>query len=158
MRTLIAVAVTALVTSAGATAVTQALITTEQIKNGTIRPIDLHPTTRTVLKGQRGVAGPAGVPGAMGAQGAQGLPGGFDPAKITYGVVFNGPVPANNTAFLRAPCPAGSKMIAGGGHTNVGHIYTSIPDPASNSWLVSVQNFSNAQPGFMDVHVVCVLP
>ncbi len=50
MKTIFAVIATALVTAAGATAVTTALITSEQIQNGTIRIIDLHPTTRAALK------------------------------------------------------------------------------------------------------------
>jgi hypothetical protein len=76
--------------SGGAYATTQALITSGQIANRTIRLVDVHPSAINALRGQRGPQGPEGVagrdgingtngapgaPGAQGAQGAQGAPG-----------------------------------------------------------------------------------
>lgn len=48
------------------------LITSKQIKDGTIQTKDISPTARNALKGQ---TGPAGPPGPAGAQGPQGEPG-----------------------------------------------------------------------------------
>jgi Collagen triple helix repeat (20 copies) len=64
--------------SGGAYATTQALITSDQIANKTIRVVDLHPSAVKALKGQRGprgFAGATGAPGGNGAPGANGLPG-----------------------------------------------------------------------------------
>jgi hypothetical protein len=68
----------------GGTAIAAGLVTSEQIKNGTIRMIDLHPSTAKALEGDRGpqgargaqgVAGPAGPQGPVGPAGARGANG-----------------------------------------------------------------------------------
>jgi hypothetical protein len=76
MKTVIAVVITALVCSAGATAVTSAFITSRDIKDGTIQLRDLSPAARTALRGERG---PAGEQGLQGERGPQGFPGATGP-------------------------------------------------------------------------------
>ena len=73
MKTVIAVCLTALITTAGASAVTSALIGSAQIANGSIRPIDLHPATKALLRaGKQGERGPQGAQGIAGPTGPQG--------------------------------------------------------------------------------------
>jgi hypothetical protein len=61
----------------------QSLITSRQIKDGTILMRDLNPRARTALRigaiGEQGSPGPAGERGPGGPQGAQGPPGGPGP-------------------------------------------------------------------------------
>jgi collagen triple helix repeat protein len=65
--------------SGGAFATTQALITSKQIANRTIRKIDMHPSAVAALRGQRGLRGLQGPAGQPGAQGAQGIAGPVGP-------------------------------------------------------------------------------
>ena len=61
----------------GGTAIAAGLVTSAQIKNGTIQMIDIDPETKKALKGHRGATG------AQGPQGAQGLVGQQGPAGAT---------------------------------------------------------------------------
>jgi len=65
----------------GGSAVGASLITSKQIKNGTIQVKDLSSKARSKLRGQRGRAGPQGVPGAQGQPGATGAPGAAGSAR-----------------------------------------------------------------------------
>ena len=56
------------------------LITSQQIKDGTIKVKDLNKLTVTALKGQTGPAGPAGAKGATGSKGDAGPAGPAGPA------------------------------------------------------------------------------
>jgi Collagen triple helix repeat (20 copies) len=74
---LIAAIVAAVVAAASGTAAT-IVITSKNIKNGTIEAVDISSKAKRALKGNRGPAGPQGASGAPGAQGnpgAQGPPG-----------------------------------------------------------------------------------
>ena len=119
----IAAVVAAIVAAGAATAATSIVITSAQIKNGTIKLVDISASAKRGLKGNRGPRGLQGPPGAQGTQGAQGLPGGFDPAKLQY---ITGPevaVPPGEVGTAAAYCPAGTTAISGGffaSITNVG--------------------------------------
>jgi hypothetical protein len=67
----IAAIVAALVAAASTTAAT-IVVTSKNIKNGTIQTVDLSAKAKRALKGNRGLQGPAGAPGAPGSQGAKG--------------------------------------------------------------------------------------
>jgi hypothetical protein len=82
VKTIVAVAVTALVCSTGATAITSALITSSQIKDGTIQLRDLSPAARVALRGQRGPEGPEGPAGERGPQGLPGATGPMGPTGL----------------------------------------------------------------------------
>jgi hypothetical protein len=78
------VAVIALVAALSGSAVAASLITSKQIKDGTIQPRDLSKSARTAIGGASGPAGPAGPvgpkgdkgdPGAQGPKGDKGDPG-----------------------------------------------------------------------------------
>ena len=59
----------------GGSAVGASLITSKQIKNGTIQVKDLSKKARAQLRGRRGRRGARGTPGAQGRPGAAGVPG-----------------------------------------------------------------------------------
>jgi len=69
------VAIIAVVISGTGSAVAASLITSNQIKNGTIQLKDLSKSARDALQGGRGPQGPTGVAGAAGQPGAAGAPG-----------------------------------------------------------------------------------
>jgi hypothetical protein len=71
---LVALVVLGVVATSGS-AVAGSLITSKQIKNGTILPKDLNKKTRAKLKGNSGPQGPQGVKGDQGPKGEAGQPG-----------------------------------------------------------------------------------
>lgn len=66
------------------------LITSKQIKDGTIQTKDISAGARTALQGQQGPAGPAGPAGATGATGATGPAGPPGPAGSVVGAPAGG--------------------------------------------------------------------
>lgn len=86
------------------------LITTAQIKDGSIQAKDLSTKARTALKGNRGPSGIAGSRGATGAPGAPGAPGQRGPSD---GFVFThvAEIGLPNTTPLSAALPAGRFVI-----------------------------------------------
>jgi Collagen triple helix repeat (20 copies) len=118
---LIAGVVAAIVAAASSTAAT-IVITSKQIKDGSIQAVDLSAGAKRALKGTRGAAG---APGARGAQGSQG------PAGIQGPQGIQGPPGAPGIQRLRlvtatvtiavggqdqaeAACPAGETAVSGG--------------------------------------------
>lgn len=71
---LIAAVVAAVVAAASGTAAT-ILVTSKNIKNGTIQTVDISAKAKRALKGNRGPRGLRGPQGAQGVQGSQGAPG-----------------------------------------------------------------------------------
>ena len=71
----IAAIVAALISAAAATATTKLVITSAQIKNGTIKLADISAGAKRALKGNRGLRGPQGLQGLQGLQGQQGSQG-----------------------------------------------------------------------------------
>src|ERR1700722_7311529 len=70
------VAVLAIViATAGTASATTALITSHQIKNGTIRLVDISKQARNALHGKTGRTGNVGAAGPQGSPGPQGVPG-----------------------------------------------------------------------------------
>jgi hypothetical protein len=70
----VVVAAAALLVAMGGSAVAGSLITSKQIKDGTIQLRDINKTARVQLKGARG---PRGEPGPQGAAGAAGSPAAY---------------------------------------------------------------------------------
>lgn len=69
------VAITALVLAMGGSAVAASVITSKQIKDGTIQTKDLSKKALKALKGKKGAKGATGAAGAAGPQGPQGPQG-----------------------------------------------------------------------------------
>src|SRR5512133_2363500 len=113
---LIAAVVSAVIASTTATAAT-IVVTSKNIKNGTIQTVDISAKAKRALKGNRGprgATGPAGAPGAQGAQGPQGpkgdagAPGAAGPpgptGVVTTKAFFGGinTIPADGFEFVFA--------------------------------------------------------
>jgi hypothetical protein len=133
---IIAATVAALISAAAATATTTLVITSAQIKNGTIKLVDISPAAKRALKGNRG---PAGAQGAQGVQGAQG-PAGPGLSGMHY-VQTTATVPPLQVGSAQAQCPSGERVISGGGATNVGTLNLTAPF-AETSWVVGAHNDS----------------
>jgi hypothetical protein len=125
---IIAAIVAALISAAAATATTTLLITSAQIKNGTIKLVDISPAAKRALKGNRGPAG---------AQGAQG-PAGPGLSGLHY-VQATGTAPPMQEGSAQAQCPSGEIAISGGGATNRGSLDLTAPF-GGDSWAVSAFN------------------
>ena len=90
---LIAAVVAAIVAAASGTAATL-VVTSKNIKNGTIQTVDISAKAKRALKGNRGPRGLRGAQGAQGVQGSQGAPG----APGAQGAP--GPAGIANTAYV----------------------------------------------------------
>jgi Collagen triple helix repeat (20 copies) len=75
----IAAVVSAVIASTTAAAAT-IVVTSKNIKDGTIQPVDLSAKAKRALKGNRGSVGPQGAPGAQGPPGVPGPAGRAGPA------------------------------------------------------------------------------
>ena len=116
---LIAAVVAAVVAAASGTAAT-IVVTSKNIKNGTIQSVDISAKAKRALKGNRG---PRGLRGFVGAPGARGLPGppgpsgppGPLPGLMGLRTVTNTvSVPANTSGQINATCPPGEMAVSGG--------------------------------------------
>jgi hypothetical protein len=103
------IALAALVLAASGSAVAASIITSAQIKNGTIQLKDISSNARKALKGQIGPAGATGAPGATGAVGATG-PAGAQGTAVGFATVSStGTVSsALNVATANVTKPASS--------------------------------------------------
>jgi len=133
---LIAAIVAAVIAAASGTAATM-VITSKNIKNGTIQTVDISAKAQRALRGNEGPAGPAGPAGVAGPTGPAGPAGGTGPAGPTGADGPQGPqglqgnagksvnysnaysefvaVPPGSFRFANAICPAGT-LLVGGGH------------------------------------------
>jgi hypothetical protein len=113
---LIAAVVSAIVAAASATAAT-IVVTSKNIKNGTIQTVDLSAKAQRALKGARGARGAAGARGPAGAQGAQGPQGIQGPPgiqRLRFVVSPPTSIAAGNEGTADAVCPAGESAVSGG--------------------------------------------
>ena len=144
---IIAGIVAMLVSAASATAAF--VVTSENIKNGTIQTVDISAKAKRALKGNRGPRGPVGPPGASGINGLSGpagpagpagAPGGFDPAKVSYVLGPLTTIAAGDIdARLSVTCPSGTKVIGGGYFASVGTPYGN-QTLGANDWNVRIDN------------------
>jgi hypothetical protein len=121
---LVAAVVAAVVAAASGTAAT-IVVTSKNIKNGTIQDVDISAKAKRVLKGQRGPAGSQGAQGPQGVQGPQGTQGpqgdkgpqGNAGKSVSYSNAYSEfvAVPPGSFRFANAICPAGA-LLVGGGH------------------------------------------
>jgi Collagen triple helix repeat (20 copies) len=154
--TLVAAIVAALIAAATAGAGAALVITSKQIKNGTIQAVDISAKAKQALKGNRGPAGPAGQTGAAGAtgpvgsvgpvgpvgpQGAQGAQGAQGPPGLS-GVEYVLQIGEPGEGSATASCPAGKYVIGGGGSASAGFLWQS--EALDNaSWTASTDPPAN---------------
>jgi hypothetical protein len=125
--------------SAGATLI----VTSRNIKNGTIQLADISPRARAALRGQRGPRG------AQGAQGAQGVPGVI--ASVTETVTTTTTVAPGTDGRATVDCPVGLRPISGGyswlslfGNQAGVSILSSRRSQSQQGWTVDAHNGSGA--------------
>jgi hypothetical protein len=109
---LIAAVVAAVVAAASGTAAT-IVVTSKNIKNGTIQTVDISAKAKRALKGNRGPRGLEGLPGPpgnAGAPGPQGPPGIQALFHVTNAVT----VPPGGVASVTAQCASGQSPVSGG--------------------------------------------
>jgi hypothetical protein len=107
---LIAAVVSAVVAAASGTAAT-IVVTSKNIKNGTIQTVDISAKAQRALKGNRGVRGSVGAQGPAGPQGIQGPPG-IQRLRLVVSPTVS--IPGGAQGKAEAVCPAGEIAVAGG--------------------------------------------
>jgi hypothetical protein len=156
MKTLLAVFATALVVGVG-TATAAVVVTSKNIKDGTIQMVDISAKAKAALKGNRGPAGPAGQAGAQGpqgAQGSQGAPGsqgqpgqqgiqGIQGVPGLSGVEYVVEVGVPGEGSATAECPPGKHVVGGGASASSGWFYRSEPT-GNASWTASADGGAEA--------------
>jgi hypothetical protein len=151
---LIAAVVAAFVAAASGTAAT-ILVTSKNIKNGTIQTVDISAKAKRALKGNRGRRGFAGAAGAAGPAGAVGPPGARGPSGpgMTDLEWVAGNATGTGEVAAQVQCPAGKVVISGGGTSDFGVLDESRLAPPQG-W--SIQAFSGADPQVVTVQALCV--
>ena len=107
---IIATIVATLVSATSATAAF--VVTSKNIKNGTIQTVDISAKAKQALKGNRGPRGLSGAPGLAGPRGPQGPPG----SSVIYTNAYSEhvAVPPGSFRFVDAVCPANTAVVGGG--------------------------------------------
>lgn len=144
------VASLALVVAAGGSATAAAMITSAQIKDGTIQAKDISAPAKKSLKGQKGPKGARGPAG---------------PVRLTY--VTSEHFDASNPGQKEghATCPTGQNVISGGvvsssfnpGEMNVNSSspYALSPATTPNSWFVYLDVTAAAAGAYFVVYATC---
>lgn len=148
-RTLILCAIVAVLSIASSAAATRALITSKDIKNGTIQPVDLSPAAKKALKGNRGLQGPMGPQGLVGERG----PAGFTGVATVTDIISLLP---QSEGTVTATC-SNFKLIGGGFDStspNVG-VYQSSPSANGSSWQVRGYNFGTTDSEVLRAYAIC---
>jgi hypothetical protein len=146
MKAAIISALVAFVVSAGS-ATAAFVVTSKNIKNGTIQTVDISAKAKRALKGNRGPRGAQGlqgVQGATGATGATGAAGAAGPPGIQSltKVVVSIEVPPESFDSITAPCPAGQTAVSGG-VAFPGEIWESQQKPiGGDGWSTTGANFN----------------
>jgi hypothetical protein len=166
---LIAAIVAAVVAAASGTAAT-IVVTSKNIKNGTIQTVDISAKAKRALKGKRGPrglqgpSGPSGPAGAAGAPGPQGTQGPAGPTGISGYHVVEQATQRDPAVYkdLSVPCPSGETIIAGG----AGIFWSGPPDVESphlvssfifgGGWYGEAQDSSGTGRSWsLSVQVIC---
>ena len=121
---------------------------TADVKNGSLLPKDFK--AGSLPAGQQGPAGPPGPPGAPGAQGNPGL-NGVGGLEIVYETSATN---SDTEKTVTASCPAGKKVLGGGGYA----FNLTFPDEVAivasfpyngNGWRVVAQETDAYAPGWL---------
>jgi hypothetical protein len=134
---IVAAFVAAVVAAASGTAAT-IVITSKDIKDGTIQTVDISARAKRALKGNRGPRGYVGLQGPQGQQGPQGPTGPHGP-PISYTNAHSDhvtvPPGSGSFRFAEAVCPAGTQVVGGGYATD--QVSTALLVP-TNSYPVGL--------------------
>jgi hypothetical protein len=108
------IAVIAVFVAGAGSAIAADLVTSQDIKNGTIGLKDISKKARKALKGKRGPQGPQGLPGQNGTNGQNGLPGAPGTA-LAYATVTPGASPT----FVEGSVQGFDNVYQGAGNTGI---------------------------------------
>jgi hypothetical protein len=150
---IIAAIIATLVAATSATAAF--VVTSRNIKNGTIQMVDISAKAKRALKGNRGPVGPRGAQGPVGAQGtagAQGPPGVQQLVEVTSTITI-GPGGIDSTTAM---CPPGTGIVSGGATFIAadGEIFFDRRF-AGSGWSVGGDNFDSTLSGELRAHAYC---
>lgn len=151
---LIAAVVAAIVAAASGTAAT-IVVTSKNIKNGTIQTVDISAKAQRALKGNRGVRGSAGVRGRSGPPGPQGIQGPPGPQRLRLVVSPSVSIPAGATGRAEAVCRAGETAISGGfglAGPDAG-VFQSVG--TGISWVAQAENATPAPTAQLAAYAYC---
>jgi hypothetical protein len=135
-------------------------VSSRKVKDGSLLSVDFK--AGQLPRGPQGPAGPKGDPGApsaIGQPGPKGDKGDTGPAGISSGRqdVLGAPVtvPAGGYAVATATCPAGKKVIGGGGGSKSSTIPISSMGPEGGSlWVVRATN-TGPSTDYVHAEAVC---
>lgn len=154
-RVLTLVAIVAVLSMASGAAATRVLITSRDIKNGTIRPVDLSAAAKKTMRGKQGIRGIRGTRGPTGLRGFQGNPGppGFSEVLPNDNL---GSISPNASGTVSAVCIGGYKAVGGGFEATDSNlsVYASKPSASGFGWDVSARN-SGSDPAALWAYVLC---
>jgi Collagen triple helix repeat (20 copies) len=173
---LIAAVVAAIVAAASGTAATL-VVTSKNIKNGTIQTVDISAKAKRALRGYTGPRGSTGLPGPVGQRGPQGPQGaqgpigpqgpqGFPGTSVSYSDWVSEEevtVAPGSYGFVTAACPTGT-FVVGGGYTTQNPGDQKLVSTASypiregdgrDAWYVLMHNIG-VQEGAFRVIAYCV--
>jgi hypothetical protein len=148
VRTVLIVAATVLLT-AGTTQAVNRLVTSRDIKNGTIQPVDLSPKAKRVLKGN-GRIGPPGPQGPQGLQGERG-PAGFSSVLTSSSGTILGP---NSGGTATASCYSG-RPVGGGFYASSPNVGVYVSYPTTGGWQVRGFNYGSTFSEILSAYVLC---
>jgi hypothetical protein len=158
MRNALIAAVVAAVVAAASGTATTIVVTSKNIRNGTIQTVDLSAKAMRALKGNRGPQGRPGLPGPAGPQGVAGLQGRPGPgfSNLNY-VQATGTAPPNGPGTATAQCAPGQIVLSGGGSVDQGIVYASRAVPP-DAWLVGAHNDQPIGTATIDALALCGTP
>jgi len=153
-RILTLLAIVAVLAMASGAAATRVLITSKDIQNGTIRPVDLSAAAKRTMRGKQGVRGLRGAQGPIGPRGFQGNPGppGFTDVLPNDNV---GAISPDSSGTVTAVCIGGYKAVGGGFEASDPNlsVYSSKPSASGFGWDVSARN-SGSSPEALWAYVL----
>jgi hypothetical protein len=153
----------AFVVALSSTADARRLLGSLDIRNGSLRGIDIHRSTiplnrlqqnvrvailRHAARGPRGATGPAGPAGAI------------DLGRIHVRAAASSSIASTASASRTASCATGEKAISGGltsSQNSAPNLVESSPNAAGTGWTVTVHNASGGSVDIVPV-AVCVAP
>jgi hypothetical protein len=138
MKAAIISALVAAVVSAGS-ATAAFVVTSKNIKNGTIQPIDLSAAAKKAMRGPQGLQGPPGVTGTTAVAGNNVILG------------------QGEQGISQATCPNG-KVTGGGWTSYLGNVRILRMAPVNGTWVVVMVNDGGGGNGQFEAEAVCLSP
>lgn len=146
MKSILIVGVIAALVAAS-TATAALVVTSANIKDGTIKMADISAAAKRALKGNRGVRGVHGPQGNPGPQGPQGI-------QRLVRVEASGSVAPEEVKTVVANCPAGMVAVSGGySYTADGSVFANYS--VATGWWVSIDTAGGAFGGSLTAIVHC---